>query len=579
MHLVSRREEETVDELNTDAQLTGDGEPATTDHPSPNGDGASLPEQRARTTEAASEPSIPTPAGELARLREMVDREPVVLVIPSEVFIEFYPAGPEQVINALHAAGFDQVYFESLGDELVALAYLRMWRDNVEKRTWIRSTNPLVVEYCRAKHPELLPYLAPIVPPALALARYLKHTGETRPLIYAGLDFPEVNGVRHFHAAVSLSELAAFLKDRGVDPGAQPQLLQVLPPERRRFLSAAGGLPLAMLDEERASSRYFRKLRGLHYLGAISRLVGANGTHLGFIDILPYDGNLDHPALGPADELYWRREILELAEPDPADGPVIDRPEGLDLAIMHRPRRSRLPHDAIDEIERALEQARAESDREEDARGPSNYAEYLSLTESLVRNRPDLAIGLVEMSRNYFRAIRDASHDALTDLYSYRALMERTREELGQANRAGAKLAVIFVDLDRFKEINDEHGHPTGNSVLRGVARALELSIRSTDIAGRFGGDEFVVLLIDADFEGAVRVAEDVRRRIADLRVPVDEGSVGTTASIGIAFHAGSEGSLLSADDLFAEADAALYIAKAHGGNRVHPVVREGKPQ
>lgn len=171
VHPVSWREEETVDELHTERQLTGEGEPATTDHASPNGDGVSLPERLARATEAASEPPTLTPTGELARLRELVDREPVVLVIPSEVFIQFYPAGPEQVINALHAAGFDQIYFESLGDELVALAYLRMWRDNVEKRTWIRSTNPLVVEYCRAKHPELLPYLAPIVPPALALAR------------------------------------------------------------------------------------------------------------------------------------------------------------------------------------------------------------------------------------------------------------------------------------------------------------------------------------------------------------------------------------------------------------------------
>ncbi len=516
------------------------------------------------------------PVDELRKLRALVAREPAVLIVPAEVFIQFYPAGPEQTINAFHAAGFDQVHFESLGDELVALEYLRAWQNNEARRTWIRSTSPLVVEYCRAKHPELLPYLAPIVPPALALARYLRNSGERRALVYAGLDFPEVNGERHFAAAVSFSELAAFLEEREVDPATQPLLLRSMPPERRRYLSAAGGLPLALLDQERASSRHFRKLRGLHYLGAVSRLVRENGTHLGFIDILPFDGNLDHPALGPADELYWRRGILELAEPEPAAGPVIDHPPDLDLSIEHRRRPSRLPHEAMEEIEQALEQARST------AEGPlwephtADYAEYLSLTESLVRTRPDLAIGLLEMSRNYFRAVRDATHDALTDLYSYRALVERAREELGQANRAGAKLALLFVDLDRFKEINDEHGHLVGNEVLRGVARALEMAIRSTDIAGRYGGDEFVVMLIDADFDGALRVAEDIRRRIADLRVPVEQGTVGTTASVGIAFHAGSEGSLLSADDLFAEADAALYISKAHGGNRVHPVVREG---
>ncbi|MDX1576946.1 MAG: diguanylate cyclase [Gemmatimonadota bacterium] len=537
-----------------------------------------LAEHRARSEDPEDLPEDPSKR-EIERLREIIEGEPAALILPAEVFIQFYPAGPEQVINALRAAGFDEVYFESLGDELVALAYLRRWRENTEKKTWIRSTSPLVVEYCRARHPELLPFLAPIVPPALALARYLRHTGEERALVYAGLDDPEVNGERHFAAVVSFAELAAFLEERDVDPRKQPLLLQTMPPERRRFLSAAGGLPLAMLDEERASSRHFRKLRGLHYLGAISRLVSEDELDLGFVDILPFDGALDHPALGPADQLYWRRGLMELAEPEPADMPVIDLPDGLDLSIEHRPRRSRLPHDAIAEIEEALEQARQESNGHEWTLGASEYAEYLTLTETLVRSRPDLAMSLLDMSRNYFRAIRDATHDALTDLYSYRALVERAREELGQANRSGGRLALLFVDLDRFKEINDLHGHPTGNALLRGVGRALELSIRSTDIAGRFGGDEFVLLLIDADFDGAIRVAEEVRQRIADLRIPVEEGTVGTTASIGVAFHTGSEGSLLSIDDLFAEADAALYIAKAHGGNRVHPAVREGTPR
>ena len=499
--------------------------------------------------------------------------------MPPEIFIQFYPAGPEQTINALTAAGFDQIYFESLGDELVALAYLRMWRENDDKTTWIRSTSPLVVEYCRAKHPDLLPYLAPIVPPALALARYLRHSSEQRPIIYAGLDFPEVNGERHFSAAVSFAELASFLGERGIDPLRQSSLMRMMPPERRRFMAAAGGLPLSMLDAARMSSRDFRKLRGLHYLGAVSRLIQEDGSNLGFIDILPYEGSLDHPGLGPADELYWRRGIMELADPQHADGPVIHCPEDLDLSMVHRPRRSRLPHDTISEIEKALEEARSHADGQQWALGSSEFAEYLSLTESLVRLRPDLALGLLDMSRNYFRAMRDATHDALTDLYSYRALVERAREQLGQANRSGARLSLLFIDLDRFKEINDKHGHPTGNAILRGVGRAIEMSIRSTDIAGRYGGDEFVLLLVDADFEGAVRVAEEARRRIADLRVPVEDGTVGTTASIGISFHTGSEGSLVSVDDLFAEADAALYISKAHGGNRVHPAVREGTPQ
>lgn len=519
------------------------------------------------------------PLGGLDTVRRLLREQEIVLVVPSEIFVHFYPAGPEQVMNAIFASGFADLQFESLGDELVALEYLRLWRRDASERTWIRSTSPLVVEYCRAKHPEMLAYLAPIVPPALALARYLRVTGEKRPLVYAGLELPEVNGERLFAAAISFQELERLLEERVAAPENQPLLLQRLPPERRRFLAAAGGLPLAMLDEERASSRKFRKLRGLHYLAAIARLLQEEGVALGFVDILPFDGALDHPALGPPEELYWRQAILELAEPTRANEPVIDVPADLDLSITYLPKPTRLPEEEITEIERVLEEVQMQANGLAIERGSQEYAGYLSLAESLVRSRPDLAIGLLQMSRSYFRAVRDASHDALTELYSYRALVQRTREELGQANRAGSSLATLFVDLDNFKEINDQHGHPVGNEVLRRVARALELAIRSTDIAGRFGGDEFVILLVDADFEGAIRVAEEVRRRVAEIAVPTDGGTVRTTASVGIAFHSGSQDSLLTADDLFAEADAALYIAKAHGGNRVHPVVREGTPQ
>jgi diguanylate cyclase (GGDEF)-like protein len=531
--------------------------------------------------ESEDEPVWEAPLGGLESVRELLYRgDEAVLILPAEVFVHFYPAAPEQVINAILAAGFRALHFESLGDELVALEYLRLWRENSEKRTWIRSTSPLVVEYCQAKHPQLLPYLAPIAPPAVALARYLRCKGESAEhLVYAGLDVPEVNGERQFSAALSFLDLERLLEERGAGPHEQPLLLQQLPPERRRFLSTAGGLPLPMLDEERASSRHFRTTRGLHTLAAFARLVEEGGAQLGFIDVLPFDGALDHPALGPHEQLYWRRDILELAEPERASGPVIDVPEDLDLSVSYGPKPTGLPAEEVGEIERALEEVQLQANGVVWNHAGRDYAGYLSLAESLMRRRPDLAVGLLHMSRNYFRAVRDATHDALTDLYSYRALVQRAREELGQANRAGASLAMLFVDLDNFKEINDRYGHPVGNDILRQVARSLEVAIRSTDIAGRFGGDEFVVLLVDADFDGAVRVADEIRQNVANIRVSVPDGEVGTSASIGIAAHAGSEDSLLTADDLFAEADAALYIAKAHGGNRVHPVVREGTPQ
>ncbi len=108
--------------------------------------------------------------------------------------------------------------------------------------------------------------------------------------------------------------------------------------------------------------------------------------------------------------------------------------------------------------------------------------------------------------------------------------------------------------------------------MLRGVANAIRERIRSTDVAARFGGDEFVVLLVNADPDGVERVAEDVRRRIEDLALPVPDRGFGVTVSIGIAYHSGARQTVLTSDDLLAEADAAVYIAKAQGGNRVHPI-------
>lgn len=518
----------------------------------------------------------------IQHLHALLDSGQAVLVLPSEVFVHFYPAGPEQVINACQAAGFRALHFELIGDELVAFEYLRIWRENTKKETWIRSTHPLVVEYCRARHPELLARLAPVVTPAIACARYLQflygEAGEEVRLVYAGLDAPAPEGFGEFDAVLSFRDLDRLLIEREATPSSQPLLLQSLPPARERYLSTPGGLPLPMLDQERASSRYFRKLRGLHTLAGLSKLLRRGGEHLGFIDVLPFEGPLDHPALGSRDDLYWRRELMELAEPPRANEPVVLPPPGLDLSAQYEVRPSSLPDSELKQVEDALAEVGTAVNGSYWRNDPRGFASYLSLAESLLRARPELAIGMFHMARNYAKAIRDATHDALTDLYSYRALVERVEEELGQANRSGASLALLFVDLDLFKEINDEFGHPAGNDILRQVADVLSETIRSTDIAGRFGGDEFVVLLVDSDPEGAARVAEQIRERVAELRVRTEEVEAGTTCSIGVAFHSGQERSLRSADDLFAEADASLYIAKAHGGNRVHPAVKEERP-
>jgi diguanylate cyclase (GGDEF)-like protein len=155
--------------------------------------------------------------------------------------------------------------------------------------------------------------------------------------------------------------------------------------------------------------------------------------------------------------------------------------------------------------------------------------------------------------------------DKLTGLLNKRWWDELAPREAAQAMRTGSELAVLLVDLDHFKRINDSCGHAVGDVTLRNAARVLSAAVRSGDAAVRFGGDEFLLVLHGADARGAERVAESVRRALADLP-PVSEGMGSMTASIGVAlFPAHGE----SLEEVVHEADLAMYRAKARGRDQV----------
>ena len=159
---------------------------------------------------------------------------------------------------------------------------------------------------------------------------------------------------------------------------------------------------------------------------------------------------------------------------------------------------------------------------------------------------------------------RQATHDTLTDLPNRALLIDRTDRALAQASRTGRSTAVLFVDLDRFKQVNDTQGHAAGDATLQGVAATLVASVRPMDTVARIGGDEFVVLAPDIDDH--VHAVEMATRLVTELnRRPVRTGErVG--ASVGVAISAAGRG---SAEVLLTEADMAMYQSKAHGGGRV----------
>lgn len=165
------------------------------------------------------------------------------------------------------------------------------------------------------------------------------------------------------------------------------------------------------------------------------------------------------------------------------------------------------------------------------------------------------------------RLREQAQVDELTGLGNQRAFHETLERELAIARRSGVPVGLVLLDLDDFKQVNDVHGHPTGDRLLAEVGRVLRGAVRSTDTVTRWGGEEFAVVLPHTDLQGAAVAAESVRVAISRIRVPLPDGKgLRVTASLGVA---SSPSCSRDPDGLYAVADEALYDAKQAGKNRV----------
>jgi len=192
-----------------------------------------------------------------------------------------------------------------------------------------------------------------------------------------------------------------------------------------------------------------------------------------------------------------------------------------------------------------------------------------SASESLGRDtRPDelsLLARTLDALRGRFLA--QIGTDPLTGCLTRRAFGVRLQGEWNLATRRGSALALLVIDLDHFKRINDTYGHPVGDNVLRDVARVMRHTKRESDVCARVGGDEFLMLLPDTPLEGAQRVATRIREQLAARRFGEPAASIPVTISVGVGVANGHE--TIEAETLFERADHALYRAKADGRNRI----------
>lgn len=192
---------------------------------------------------------------------------------------------------------------------------------------------------------------------------------------------------------------------------------------------------------------------------------------------------------------------------------------------------------------------------------------YIDEDYTLCRGVADQIVIAVEKSTRLAVTQREATTDEMTGLYNYRFLVGYLDQQVNVAERASSPLSVLMLDLDHFKDVNDTHGHPAGDRLLRQFASLMVETIRKSDLAARYGGEEFVVVMANTSRADAEVVADKIRSAVAEMSVRLDNGAeVRITVSIGgVTFPEGSKG----ARNLLDLADRALYAAKRNGRNRV----------
>jgi diguanylate cyclase (GGDEF)-like protein len=169
------------------------------------------------------------------------------------------------------------------------------------------------------------------------------------------------------------------------------------------------------------------------------------------------------------------------------------------------------------------------------------------------------------------RLAEGAFQDALTGIYNRRHLDDRLTAELAAAQRHGRPLALLLVDVDHFKLVNDQHGHLAGDEALKMIAFVLRGAVRKEDVLARFGGEEFCVIARETPLDGALALAERIRRAVERSQFTWEGRQLAVTVSVGVAVSVGAEKFVpgQSELELLASADRALYAAKTQGRNRV----------
>jgi diguanylate cyclase (GGDEF)-like protein len=201
----------------------------------------------------------------------------------------------------------------------------------------------------------------------------------------------------------------------------------------------------------------------------------------------------------------------------------------------------------------------------------SDLLYYEGLPLSMVAASILIALGVADRLRAQRVALSEAERraqiDPLTGVLNRNSLIERLHAACLRAKARGLPIALLFIDLDHFKQINDSFGHQAGDACLRAIIPPIHAELRQSDVIGRYGGEEFVVILSSADAAASVPIAQRILERVAEVQVDGYGAPIRLTCSIGVA---ASDTLGVWGEHLIAHADAAVYVAKRAGRNQLH---------
>jgi len=526
---------------------------------------------------------------DLPIVRELLAGErPVVVVLASEHVAAMHPLTPLEIERSLEALGFAAVETTVLGEELVAAAYEQVQASTPSAVPKLRSTCPVAVSWVERFYPQLVDMLVPIVPPYIAQARLVKSIyADPVAVVYVSpcwarkneIDDPGFKGA--VDVAIGFDELKSLLAERSLMPAA-PSLGRpdARRPQAAKQLSLTDGFPRRALLDRNPMLPDLATVRGLDDIDRLLAgiLRGETAPHL--VDMLSCEGCIDGPAVGADLSVFAKRNIVA-AEREHQPPPAVDSRSFLSALPAVDLRRSFEPQPAfsrvptVDEIDAMLAAGEFMNRSETIDCGACGFDTCVEHAAAICLGHSswDLCFPLQRklMERERNDLMRTALVDQLTGLGNRRLFDQRFAEEVARSRRYTEPLSLIMIDLDRFKDVNDSYGHVTGDEVLLAVGMLLHNSLRVSDIAARYGGDEFAVILPGTTKTEAWVVAEKIRSELHGTHLQVSAGhELVVRASLGVASYSAAHEAPVQ---LLEAADAALYRAKHGGRDRVELAV------